>query len=98
MYRGCFDFARVDEALATHPACGTYKLVNVQDKGDLKWAWPPWTHWHFAGAFYWIRNRDLYANRRWQIPPIGTHTGELLPGWLFPPDDGHCLAHNNETP
>ncbi len=77
----CLDYPTlVNEALETHSAAGPFKVTGKRFYNSS-------CGWHYAGSFYWLRNRDLFA-RDWRRREL---TLETYPGEHFRAEEAACL-------
>lgn len=44
---------------------------------------PPASKWHYAGTFFWFRNRRLFARRKWRDVPQMKYGVEAYPSLMF---------------
>lgn len=50
--------------------------------------------WHYSGTFYWFRSASVFI-RNWSHVDQTFYGTESWPGYLFRPDEGGCLFHDN---
>jgi hypothetical protein len=86
------DWERIADLLAEHAIVGTHRRRHdgcVRLFPDGKSEAP----WHFAGTFFWLRNRETFADDRWRRvwQPAGWGA-EAWPGRMFAFEDSACVA------
>lgn len=78
--------AEVDRALASKSVVGTFRRV-----GQFR-SLHRLSRWHYSGAFFWFRNRDLFS-RDWQSALIPSrYCPEFYPSLLFGLEASACLG------
>ena len=83
MAAACLDYpALVDWCLKSKPICGAFR--SRQQVGTSL------ASFHFAGTWWWVRNRDLHA-RDWQRSDPEFWGAESYPGVHFSPTESACL-------
>lgn len=92
MYETCLDYwPLVYETLDSHALAGSMRLTWGGFTGSA-------SVWHYSGAFFWLRNRDVFSQDWRKIDPIWGGV-EAWPGIQFPQDRGAVLFHKlNGTP
>jgi len=83
MAAACLDYpALVDHCLSRKPICGAFR--SRQQVGTSS------AGFHFAGTWWWVRNRDLFA-KDWQRSDPEFWGAESYPGVHFAIHDSACL-------
>lgn len=95
MYRELLDdWERIAELLDEYPVVGTHRRLHSEQPNifpDGQSSSP----WHFAGTFFWFRNRDVFATDRWREvwQPAGWGA-EAWPGRMFDFQQSACVAYD----
>lgn len=87
MYRACLDgrdaclgWLERFPMVGSLRTCGFYAVPNCHD-------------WHYAGTFFWFRNRDVFAKPNWpQINKTLYGCVEVWPGMLFESRNTACVV------
>ena len=88
------DWDRIAELLTDHAVVGTHRRQHAEQPriypdGQSESAW------HYAGTFFWFRNRDAFATTKWRDVWQPTGWGaEAWPGRMFDFDDSACVAYD----
>jgi PAS domain-containing protein len=88
------DWPRIDELLEDYAIVGTHRRQHNEDHriypdGQSE------SSWHFAGTFFWFRNRDVFATNRWREVWQPTGWGaEAWPGRMFDFEQSACVAYD----
>jgi hypothetical protein len=87
MASACLDYpSLVDWCLKRKPICGAFRSrLQVGFSHAL---------WHYAGTWWWVRNRDLFA-RNWERSDPEFWGAESYPGLHFLPTESACLFFDN---
>jgi len=90
MYRfNLDDWPKVESALESFPVVGALKqhfhVVRLSHCHN----------WHFAGTFFWMRNRDVFCRPEWRQLQGGYYSVELWPSRLFRASEAFCLFGEN---
>lgn len=95
MYHELLDgWERVTELLEEYPVVGTHRRYHpeqptIYPDGQSS------SDWHFAGTFFWFRNRDVFTTERWREVWQPTGWGaEAWVGRMFPFDRSACVAYD----
>lgn len=84
MYETCLSWRHVLPLLERYKCTGPFmKYMTPTDGG--------WGPWHYAGTFFWFRNRDVFA-RNWEEVPAQFFGTEAWPGRLFYRQEVACIA------
>ena len=84
LYLFCLGFkSAAEEALLAHPCSGAFKRY-----GHFS-CMPESSEWHYSGAFFWFRNKDLFSKDWKQVPRI-RHGAEAYLSMLFSTAEAHC--------
>lgn len=86
MYRVNLDeWPKARSALESFPVVGALKQhFHVAHLSNCH-------NWHFAGTFFWMRNRDVFQRPEWRQLVGGYYSVELWPGRLFRANEAFCL-------
>ncbi len=87
MYQVNLDYAPlVEETLKRYHVCGAFKNHGPAFPGLA-------SNFHFAGSFYWFRNRELFKRqwRFWETFDKTWYGTEAAPGIWFKPEEGGAL-------
>lgn len=91
------DWDRIAELLEEYPVVGSHRRYHAEQPQiypDGQSA----SDWHFAGTFFWFRNRDVFATDRWREVWQPTGWGaEAWVGRMFPFDQSACVAYDGLT-
>jgi len=88
------DWERIAELLIDHAVVGTHRRQHAEQPriypdGQSE------SSWHFAGTFFWFRNRDAFATSKWRDVWQATGWGaEAWPGRMFDFDQSACVAYD----
>jgi hypothetical protein len=95
MYHELLDgWERVTELLEEYPVVGTHRRYHpeqptIYPDGQSS------SDWHFAGTFFWFRNRDVFTTERWREVWQPTGWGaEAWVGRMFTFDRSACVAYD----
>jgi len=84
MYEMVTDWAACLTLLEAHAIAGGFRRYGAfQSHG--------WGVWHYSGAFFWFRNKDVFA-RNWRYVPQRFYGTEAWPGFMFRPDEAGVIA------
>ncbi len=88
------DWTRINELLIDSAIVGTHRRQhneNHQIYPDGQSTSP----WHFAGTFFWFRNRNVFSTDRWREVWQPTGWGaEAWPGRMFDFEQSACVAYD----
>ena len=89
-YETCLgDWPRVREILEDHAMAGSFRRYGQFDT--------PGNHrWHYSGAFYWFRNRDVFC-RTWRRVDQVFFGAESWPGLMFSKDQVGCIFRDESS-
>ncbi len=90
LYETCLDYWPLVEAtLRQFPMAGSMKKLGHGFEGSA-------SSWHYSGAFFWFRNKDVTV-RNWRR--IDNHWWgiESWPGIHFRPEEAGCLFHEGRV-
>jgi hypothetical protein len=88
------DWGRIAELLEEYPVVGTHRRHHpeqptIYPDGQSS------SDWHFAGTFFWFRNRDVFATERWRdVWQLTGWGAEAWPGRMFAFDQSACVAYD----
>ena len=88
------DWERIAELLVDHAVVGTHRRQHLEQPriypdGQSE------SPWHFAGTFFWFRNRDAFSTTKWRDLWQPTGWGaEAWPGRMFDFDQSACVAYD----
>ncbi len=91
------DWNRIAELLEEYPVVGSHRRHHpeqpqIYPDGQSS------SEWHFAGTFFWFRNRDVFATNRWREVWQPTGWGaEAWVGRMFLFDQSACVAYDGLT-
>ncbi len=84
MYQVNLDYVpMVEESLKRFHVCGAFKNHGPAFPGSV-------SHFHYAGSFYWFRNREVFK-RDWRAVDVAWYGSESAPGKWFNPEEGGAL-------
>jgi ubiquinone/menaquinone biosynthesis C-methylase UbiE len=97
------DLPKIKAALADHPCVGTHRRHHPTGRypefGNIP-VFPDGnadSTWHFAGTFFWFRNRDVFSHPRWrEIRPTG-YFAEAYLSMLFSYEQSCCVLMDNPS-
>lgn len=88
------DWERIAELLEEYPVVGTHRRYHAEQP-QIYPDGQSVSDWHFAGTFFWFRNRDVFATQRWREVWQPTGWGaEAWVGRMFPFDRSACVAYD----
>lgn len=88
------DWNRIAELLEVYPVVGTHRRYHAEQP-QIYPDGQSSSDWHFAGTFFWFRNRDVFATERWREVWQPTGWGaEAWVGRMFPFDQSACVAYD----
>lgn len=88
MYRACLDnLDLVITQLRSSAMTGAFRRFG-------QFTTPGNNRWHYSGAFYWFRNRDVFE-RSWQKMDKFFFAVESWPGLMFKSEETACCFHDN---
>lgn len=88
------DWERIAELLEEYPVVGTHRRYHAEQPTIYPDGQSS-SDWHFAGTFFWFRNRDVFASDRWREVWQPTGWGaEAWVGRMFPFDRSACVAYD----
>lgn len=77
----------VTPLLETHAVVGSFRKASTPQNNS-------WGLWHYSGAFFWWRNKDVFS-RNWRYVPQRFYGTEAWPGIMFRPDEAACVVGDN---
>ncbi|MFV0443115.1 MAG: hypothetical protein ACK5Q5_06060 [Planctomycetaceae bacterium] len=88
------DWDRIAELLEEYPVVGTHRRYHAEQP-QIYPDGQSVSDWHFAGTFFWFRNRDVFETNRWREVWQPTGWGaEAWVGRMFPFDQSTCVAYD----
>ena len=91
MYTVCLDYwPLVEETLDKYPLAGAFKKVGAGFVGSR-------SQWHYSGAYYWMRCRDLFA-KNWRECDWCWYGIEPWPSLHYGADEAGCLFMDGKVP
>ena len=85
------DVPLIRRLLATHSFVGSHRRWR---EGSGVGDFPPelaGCAWHYSGAFFWFRNRDVFTSPQWRELPPTRFGVEAWPGTHWPMGAGACV-------
>ena len=88
------DQHRIAELLEEYPVVGTHRRYHAEQP-QIYPDGQSSSDWHYAGTFFWFRNRDVFATDRWREVWQPTGWGaEAWVGRMFAFDQSACVAYD----
>jgi hypothetical protein len=101
MYHHCLD--RAEECmklLQSYPCVGSYRQRHWPGTMRKMSHLAPELRnqeWHYAGTFWWFRNKDVFSHPGWHEVPMSGYAVEFFMPWLFKHEQAYCLYRDNPT-